>query len=230
MFKEITSSKSYRNAYNSFDTSASVSGGFKGFSASASAAYGEVNSMITSSQEDHHIERGHMTTYNSLDYQIQREVSTRIEIDGKTALYVEKRYVDSTDREDKWTQDQKEARSERYLKRRFYGEDDKISGSTYKIETCVKETCKNKCQKCKKLCQLCSAAPGFSAHLCDRKCSLAYAGNGLRQKSAGQIGAKAFLETMCYLFYPAIGTPKLTSNTMSTILEAIQKLKEKGWI
>ena len=202
MFKEITSSKSYRNAYNSFDTSASVSGGFKGFSASASAAYGEVNSMITSSQEDHHIERGHMTTYNSLDYQIQREVSTRIEIDGKTALYVEKRYVDSTDREDKWTQDQKEARSERYLKRRFYGEDDKISGSTYKIETCVKETCKAGCQKCKReICQKCAVVPSFSVLSCDRKCQFAYGGNGFRLS----FFEKKLLKFGCNMLYGAIG-------------------------
>ena len=37
--KEITSSESYRDAYNSLDISASVSGGFKGFSASVSATY-----------------------------------------------------------------------------------------------------------------------------------------------------------------------------------------------
>ena len=80
MVKVITSTKSYRNEYFSMDTSASVSGGFKGFSASASAAYGEVNNFVTSSQDDRHTEWGKMTTYNPLDYQIEREVTTRVQI------------------------------------------------------------------------------------------------------------------------------------------------------
>ena len=115
MVKIITSTKLYRNEYYSMDTSASVSGGFKGFSASASAAYGEVNNLVTSSQDDRHTEKGTMTTYNPLDYQIQREVKTSIQIDGKTALYVEKRYVDSTSRGQKWNRTQLIANSKRKL-------------------------------------------------------------------------------------------------------------------
>ena len=211
------------------DTSASVSGGFKGFSAAASAAYGEVNNLVTSSQDDSHIEWGKMTTYNPLDYQIEREVTTRVQIDGKTALYVEKRYVDSTDRDEKWEKEQREEASERYLKRRFYGEDDKISGSTYKIETCVKETCKNKCQKCKEMCQVCgAAAPGFSAHLCDRKCSFFYAGNGLRRAPIVvllETRQHPIIKATCDIFYENISHPKLTYNAIVNYLNFMKKLE-----
>ena len=204
------------------DTSASVSGGFKGFSASASAAYGEVNNFVTSSQDDRHTEWGKMTTYNPLDYQIEREVTTRVQIDGKTALYVEKRYVDSTDRDEKWTPKQRDEASERYLKRRFYGEDDKISGSTYKIETCVKETCNEKCRKCKEFCQICKddmlgiPTPGlFSGRTCDRKCSTSYARNGSRK-----FGLVAFV--VCPKYYSILKKRGLTSKELEDALDELE--------
>ena len=218
MFKEITSSKSYRNEYNSFDTSASLSGGFKGFSASASAAYGEVNRLVTSSQEDHYIKREQKTTYNPLDYQIQREVSTRIQIDGKIAKYLEKRYVDSTSRGQKWNRTQLQTASENYLKNRFYGENDKIRGSTYKIETCVKETCNKKCRDCKKFCQICGRfnviSALFSKRTCDRKCS-AYARNGSRTFNP----ASAFV---CPLYYSVLKEKGLTSKELDDALDKLE--------
>ena len=224
MFKTITSSKSYRNEYNSFDTSASLSGGFKGFSASASAAYGEVNRLVTSSQEDRYTEKEQKTTYNPLDYQIQREVSTRIQIDGKIAEYVEKRYVDSTSRGQKWTRPQLQTASENYLKNRFYGENDKIRGSTYKIETCAKETCNKKCRNCKNFCQICDDSmktfgfvntPLFSARTCDRKCS-AYAGIGSRMS----FKINAF--TACPKYYQALKTKGLTSTELDNALDELE--------
>ena len=150
-----------------------------------------------------------MTTYNPLDYQIQREVKTSIQIDGKTALYVEKRYVDSTSRGDKWTRQQLQAANENYLKNRFHGEHDKISGSTYEMETCVKETCKKKCQECKQMCQLCGFVPGFSVDSCAHRCSLAYAGNrGFRAK---KIDPKLIemQKYLCEKFNRRIGTHAL---------------------
>ena len=209
------------------DTSATVSGGFKGFSASASAAYGEVNNLVTSSQDDRHTEKGTMTTYNPLDYQIQREVKTSIQIDGKTALYVEKRYVDSTSRGEKWTRPQLQAASENYLRNRFHGEDDKISGSTYKMETCVKETCKGKCKQCKTLCNICSANSkfgySFPASLCAHKCSLAYAGNGLRRKFTQEEYARHMIGDMCdVLLNKAIGKPRFDSEYYSNFIEMMQ--------
>lgn len=227
MFKEITSSKSYRNEYNSFDTSASLSGGFKGFSASASAAYGEVNRLVTSSQEDHYIKKEQKTTYNPLDYQIQREVSTRIQIDGKIAKYLEKRYVDSTSRGQKWNRTQLQTASENYLKNRFYGENDKIRGSTYKIETCVKETCNKKCRDCKKFCQICDDSKNtnglielgnsalFSKRTCDRKCS-AYARNGSRM-AFNPVSA-----LVCPMYYLVLKEKGLTSNQLD---DALYKLE-----
>ena len=233
------------------DTSASVSGGFKGFSASASAAYGEVNNFVTSSQDDRHTEWGKMTTYNPLDYQIEREVTTRVQINGKTALYVEKRYVDSTDRNEKWEKWEREEASERYLKRRFYGEDDKIRGSTYKTETCVKEKCEKKCQRCIEICQMCAPVsgstnpllngnflsvplPGSTSHLindafgegfsvlsCNRKCLLAYAGNGLRGKSKFKLPKDWFKEHTCQIFYSRIGDSYLTLKKMDDVEKII---------
>ena len=207
------------------DTSATVSGGFKGFSASASAAYGEVNNLVTSSQNDRHTEKGTMTTYNPLDYQIQREVSTRIQIDGKTALYLEKRYVDSTSRGQKWTRAQLQTASENYLKNRFYGENDKIRGSTYEIETCAKETCNKKCRNCKKFCQICEDAkttygltykPFFSARICDRKCS-AYARNGSRMKFKIH-----FQFLACPKYYQILKTKGLTSTELDNALDQLE--------
>ena len=204
------------------DTSATVSGGFKGFSASASAAYGEVNNLVTSSQDDRHTEKGTMTTYNPLDYQIQREVKTSIQIDGKTALYVEKRYVDSTSRGDKWTRQQLQAANENYLKNRFHGEHDKISGSTYEMETCVKETCKKKCQECKQMCQLCVIVPGFPVNSCAHKCSLAYAGNGFRGKEINPVVLEVQKST-CEEFKKHIGTHTLDNeNAIQVNLVALQ--------
>ena len=212
------------------DTSATVSGGFKGFSASASAAYGEVNNLVTSSQKDRHTEKGTKTTYNPLDYQIQREVKTSIQIDGKTALYVEKRYVDSTSRGDKWTRPQLQAASENYLKNRFHGEDDKISGSTYKMETCVQETCKDKCKQCKTLCNICAAGATasypFPGSLCAHKCSLAYAGNGLRGKTSKvdkKDHAALALHIFCGELLLSIGKPKFDSEFYSKFIKAIKE-------
>ena len=174
-----------------------------------------------------------------VDYQIEREVTTRVQINGKTALYVEKRYVDSTDRNEKWEKWEREEASERYLKRRFYGEDDKIRGSTYKTETCVKEKCEKKCQRCIQICQMCAPVsgstnllggfavplPGSTSHLindafgegfsvlsCNRKCLLAYAGNGLRGK---------YKEYTCQSFYSRIGDSYLTLKKMDDVEKII---------
>ena len=161
-------------------------------------------------------------------------------------MYVEKRYVDSTDRDEKWTKEQREEASERYLKRRFYGEDDKIRGPTYKIETCVKEKCEKKCQRCIQICQICAPVstnnwltgsiggafsvplPGSTSHLlndafgggfsvlsCNRKCLLAYAGNGLRGKPKFKSPTNSFKEKACQGFYSRIGDSSLTYEKMA---------------
>ena len=136
--KEITSSQSYRNAYNSLDVSASIAGSGSGwgveFSASASAAYGEVNSLITSQSEFSHREAGQTITYNPDYLQISREVSTFVTIDGRTGKVFEKRYVDSTPTP--WSREKLQEESVRYLRNKFHGEDSKIRGSTYTLQTC----------------------------------------------------------------------------------------------
>ena len=183
--------------------------------------------MVTSSQEDRYTEKEQKTTYNPLDYQIQREVSTRIQIDGKIAKYLEKRYVDSTSRGQKWNRTQLQTASENYLKNRFYGENDKIRGSTYKIETCVKETCNKKCRDCKKFCQISDDSKNtnglielgnsalFSKRTCDRKCS-AYAGIGSRMS----FKINAF--TACPKYYQALKTKGLTSTELDNALDELE--------
>jgi len=134
--KEITSSESYKNAYDNLDISGSASGGQAiAFSASASAAYSEVNSLITSQNDFRHHETGKEIGYNPRYLQISREVTTSITIDGKTAKVYEKRYVNSTPAP--WTIQKLTEESVKYLRNKFYEEGSNIRGTTYTAETCI---------------------------------------------------------------------------------------------
>jgi len=135
--KVITSSESYRNSYNSLDTTADVSGSYKLFSASASATYSEVTSLITNQKEYSHRVEGSTRTYNPNYLQISREVTTTITIDGRTGKVFEKRYVDTTPT--RWTRERLTEESVKYLRNKFYGEDRNIRGTTYTEETCIRK-------------------------------------------------------------------------------------------
>jgi len=135
--KVITSSESYRNSFNSLDTSASVSGSYKLFSASASATYSEVTSLITNQKDFSHREEGSTRTYNPNYLQISREVTTTITIDGRTGKVFEKTYVDTTPT--RWTRGRLTEESVKYLRNKFYGEDSNIRGTTYTEETCKRK-------------------------------------------------------------------------------------------
>lgn len=147
--KEITASSSYRNEFNSLSTSASVSGGFKGFSASASASYSEANSLIQARSDSFYREVGTKKTYNTNYLQISREVTTTVTIDGKSSKVFDKKYVDTTPT--RWTTGRLTEESKRYLRNKFYGEDSKIRGTTYRAETCVEKVPCTPEQKTKKV-------------------------------------------------------------------------------
>jgi len=134
--KSISSSSSYRSEYNSIDTSASVSGSYGGFSAAASASFSEVNSLVTSRSDYNHREAGKERKFNPLDLQIVREVTTTVIIDGKSSKVFEKRFVNSAPIEARWSGEKLHEESVKFLRNKFYGEGNKIRGTTYTSETC----------------------------------------------------------------------------------------------
>ena len=78
--------------------------------------------------------------YNPNYLQVSREVTTFVTIDGKTGKVFEKRYVDSTPTP--WSREKLQEESESYLSNKFPGEESKIRGSTYTIQTCRNTMCK----------------------------------------------------------------------------------------
>ena len=144
---EFWTSKAYRAEYDSMDISgslkwsaeASLAGiGSVGSSVAASAAYGEVNSLITNHEESHYLKEGVKKGFNGKELQIIRRTVTTVAIGGKITTVSTKSYVDSVPISDRWEPERRRRESHEYLCYRFYpGEDCKIRGSTYTAYTCV---------------------------------------------------------------------------------------------
>ena len=144
---EFWTSKAYRAEYDSMDISgslkwsaeASLAGiGSVGSSVAASAAYGEVNSLITNHEESHYLKEGVKKGFNGNELQIIRWMVTTVAIGGKITTVSTKSYVDSVPISDRWEPERRRRESHEYLCYRFYpGEDCKIRGSTYTAYTCV---------------------------------------------------------------------------------------------
>lgn len=147
--KTISSSSSYKSQYDSLDVSASVSGSYGGFSASASAAYSEVNSLTTSSSNYNYREEGKTKTYNPKQLQISREVTTTVIIGGRSSKVYEKRFVNSTPLASGWSNEKLHQASVRFLKNKFYDDNSNIRGTTYTSESCQPLKCGLRCENIK---------------------------------------------------------------------------------
>lgn len=119
-------------------------------SVAASAAYGEVNSLITNHEESHYLKEGEEKGFNGKELQIIRRMVTSVAIGGKITTVSTKSYVDSVPISDRWSPERRRQESHQYLCYRFFpGEDCKIPGSTYTTHTCQN---KNNFEACNQSC------------------------------------------------------------------------------
>ena len=92
--------------------------------------------MITSNEESSFSEKGTKRSFLKDILQISREVTTSITISGKTARVKEVRYVDSRPIIKPLNSGELMERSRQYLLNRFFGERNKIHGTTYTDVAC----------------------------------------------------------------------------------------------
>ena len=101
--KVIKASKSFKKTLTQMATSASVSGSYGAFSASASASYSSLKDSVISSEEYGMKEKKEETKYNPDFLQIFRKVETRLTVNEYTGSITEERIVDSKPKAEKYS-------------------------------------------------------------------------------------------------------------------------------
>ena len=91
--KTISSSSSFKETVNQLAVSASVSGGYGAFSASASASYESLKNEVTSSTNYGETEQEEKTEFKADQLQIIRDIQTTVTINGKSASVSERDFI-----------------------------------------------------------------------------------------------------------------------------------------
>jgi hypothetical protein len=137
--KEVQSHSSFKERYDSLDVSASASGSYGGFSASASAAYNDVASSKDSSSSHQELEKTRWTKFKPGFLQVVRVITREVSIAGIASKTITTDYVDSVRIENDLSTNELRKREDDYLKRNFgHSKKGKIQGSTYTEESCMK--------------------------------------------------------------------------------------------
>ena len=132
-------STAFLKTLNDMSTSASVSGGYGGFTASASGSYSKLTEECTNS-ESHALNEEEKQTWFNIDFfQIIRKVTTRLTINGKSGTTKEKRFVDSIPKSEDLTREQREQRARDYM---TFNYGDKAVGNKFTESVCQKKIAK----------------------------------------------------------------------------------------
>lgn len=115
--KTVRSSSEFKSSLGSLAPSASASGGYAAFSAEASASYESVKeaskySLTISSEK---------VEFNTGFLQIIRKIESKLIINGKSVVVIEKEFVDSVPIDQSLSGAQLKKRGEDYMKNRFSG-------------------------------------------------------------------------------------------------------------
>merc|ERR1712123_560023 len=105
---DVDSKEEFSKTLNDMSTSASVSGGYGGFTASASGSYSKLTEECTSAKSYAKNEEELETTFNIGFFQIWRIVKSTLTINRKEGTSTEKRFVDSIPKSEDVTQEQLE--------------------------------------------------------------------------------------------------------------------------
>jgi len=127
--KTVRSSSEFKSSLGSLavsgSVSASASGGFAGFSAGfsaeASASYASVKESVESSSKYSETISSEKVEFNTGFLQIIRKIETKLIIDGKIGVVIEKEFVDSVPIAQSLSGAQLKKRGEDYMKNRFSG-------------------------------------------------------------------------------------------------------------
>merc|ERR1712106_254221 len=145
---DIDSKEEFSKTLNDMSTSASVSGGYGGFTASASGSYSKLTEECTSTKSYAENEEELETTFNIGFFQIWRIVKSTLTINRKEGTSTEKRFVDSIPKSEDVTQEQLEQRAKDYM---TFNYGDKAVGSTFTESACQEKVAKAKAVQAAKL-------------------------------------------------------------------------------
>ena len=117
--EKIRSSKTFKKKLEEMSTSASVSGSYGAFSASASAAYSSLTDSVESNEDNAKDVRIDETTFNKDFLQIFQEVVTTVSIDGKTATKTKTEFVNSVPVTEPWSSKKLRDEANSYMEYEF---------------------------------------------------------------------------------------------------------------
>eukprot|EP00091_Calanus_sinicus_P016490 TRINITY_DN35884_c0_g1_i1.p1 TRINITY_DN35884_c0_g1~~TRINITY_DN35884_c0_g1_i1.p1 ORF type:complete len:111 (-),score=24.81 TRINITY_DN35884_c0_g1_i1:346-678(-) len=101
------------------DVSAALSLGYGLLSVEGSAAYESLKESITSSKESVEIINEEKAEYQEKVFQIKREVTTTLNINGNIASVIEERFVNTRPLDDGMSSDELRQEAEKYMKHEF---------------------------------------------------------------------------------------------------------------
>jgi hypothetical protein len=140
---EITrSSSDFQKSYKELDVSAAMSGGYGGFSDSASASFREVSDVASKTDRSFSSKIEKREKFNKNFLQIKRRITTTINVNGAVASKESITYVDSVSIKNPESHSQLYKRGALYIRNNFGHEKGKIIGSAkniYKETACVKK-------------------------------------------------------------------------------------------
>jgi len=139
--EKAESSESYREAHDSLDISASISNnidvvGVIGGGMSISSAYAETNSIIESNKDSTSWSKTEKQEFQDGRYQIFRQSTTTIIIDGKLGKTVVRNWVNSGKKAQTDAQLRKRARE--YLLNKYHDQPERVRGTAFSIVFCAK--------------------------------------------------------------------------------------------
>ena len=117
--EKIRSSKTFKKKLEEMSTSASVSGSYGAFSASASAAYSSLTDSVQSNEDNAKDVKIDETTFNKDFLQIFQEVVTKVSIDGKTATKTKTEFVNSVPVTEPWSSKKLRDEANSYMEYEF---------------------------------------------------------------------------------------------------------------
>merc|ERR1711892_934263 len=117
--KTIKSSKHFKKTLEKLSTSASISGSYGAFSASASASYSSLTDSVLNEEKYGEQENEEKTVFKDGFLQITRETKTSFYVNGRGGSITEKKIVDSVPEADSMSAEGLRQRAVDYMKLKF---------------------------------------------------------------------------------------------------------------
>jgi len=141
--EKISATDSFKKSYRNLDTSAEVEGSYKLFSARAKVTYNQITEKVSRLKTFEKTIREDLTEYQKGTYQIVRDITSQVEINGNLATMVETKFVDSIPISQHNSPAQLYQKAKDEINRRYGGSKrGSINGATYTESTCIKKKVK----------------------------------------------------------------------------------------